>query len=105
MSRNGYPLSVLDGVIHDVINKFEWAKRCTDNKCPVYLLLPYIGHRGKKFAKCITTAVGKCYFSAVVRIILCTRTAFLSHCIKTPYLPTISIRSNINILLGVAVTT
>ena len=42
LSRNGYPLSVLDGVVHDVINKFDRAKRCTVNKCPVYLRLPYI---------------------------------------------------------------
>ena len=27
MSRNGYPLSVLDGVVHDVINKFDRAKK------------------------------------------------------------------------------
>ena len=78
LSRNKYPLSVLDGVVHDVVNKFDRAKRCTDNKCPVYLRLPYIGSRGEKFAQCITTAVGKCYFSAPVRVIFLTRTAFVS---------------------------
>ena len=64
LSKNGYPLSVLDNIVYDVLNKFVRAKRCTINKCPVYLCLPYIGSRGEKFAKYITTAVGKCYFSA-----------------------------------------
>ena len=78
LSKNGFPLSVLDGIVHDVVNKFDRAKRCTVNKCPVYLRLLYIGSRGKKFAKCITTAVGKCYFSAAVRVIFLTCTAFVS---------------------------
>ena len=78
LSKNRYPLSVLDSVVHDVWNKFDWAKRCTINKCPVYLCLPYISSRGEKFAKCITAAVGKCYFSAAVRVIFLTRTAFVS---------------------------
>ena len=69
LSRNGYPLFVLDGVVYDVINKFDGAKRCIVNKCPVYLRLPYVASRGDKFAKCITTAVGKCYFSAAVQVI------------------------------------
>ena len=104
LSRNGYPLSVLDGVVHDVVNKFDRAKRCTVYKCLVYLRLLYIGSRGEKFAKCIATAVGKCYFSATVREI------FDSHCIcfqcvKMSRLPTISIRSYINIYVVVAVTT
>ena len=78
LSKNGYPLSVLDDVVHDFVNKFDRAKRCTVNKCPVYLPLPYIDSRGEKFAKYITTAVGKCYFSAAVRVIFLTRTAFVS---------------------------
>ena len=78
LSENGYPLSVLDGVFHDVMIKFDRASRCTVNKCPVYLRLPYIGSRGEKFTKTITTAVGKCYFSAAVRVIFQTRTAFVS---------------------------
>ena len=78
VSRNEYPLSVLDGDVHDVVNKFHRAKRCTVNKRPVYLRLPYIGSRGEKFAKCITTAVSKYYFSAAVRVIFLTRTAFVS---------------------------
>ena len=80
LSKNGYPLSVLDGVVHNRGNKFDRAKRCTDNKCYVYLRLPYIGSRGEKFAKYITTAVGKCYFSAAVRVIFLTRTVFVSMC-------------------------
>ena len=67
LSRNRYLLSVLDGIVHGVINK-----------CPVYLRLLYIGSRGEKFAKCITMAVGKCYFSAAVWVIFLTRTVFLS---------------------------
>ena len=78
LSKIGYPLSVLNGVIHDVMIKFDRASRCTVNKCPVYLRLPYIGSRGEKFVKSITTAVGKCYFSAAVRMIFQTRTAFVS---------------------------
>ena len=78
LSKNGYPLSVLNGIVHDVVNKFDRAKRCTVNKCPVYWRLPYIGSRGEKFAKYITTAVGKCYFSAAVRVIFLTHTAFVS---------------------------
>ena len=78
LSKNGYPLSVLDSVVHDVLNKFDRAKRCTVNKCPVYLRLSYIGSRDEKFAKCITTTVGKCYFSAAVRVIFQTCTAFVS---------------------------
>ena len=34
--------------------------------------------RSEKFAKCITAAVGKCYFLAAVRVIFLTRTAFVS---------------------------
>ena len=66
LSKNGYPLSVLDSVVLDVLNKFVRAKRCTVNKCPDYLRLPYIGSRGEKFATYITAAVGKCYFLAAV---------------------------------------
>ena len=80
LSKNGYPLSILDGVGHDVMMKFDRASRCTVNKCPVYLCLPYIGSRGERFAKSITTAVGKCYFSAAVRVIFQTSTAFVSMC-------------------------
>ena len=78
LSKNGYSLSVLDGIVHDVVNKFDRAKRCTVNKCSVYLRVLYIGSRGEKFAKYITTTVGKCYFSAAVRVIFLTRTAFVS---------------------------
>ena len=78
LSKNGYPLSVLDSVGHDVLNKFVRAKRCTVNKCPVYLRLPYIGSRGEKSTKYITTAIGKCYFSAAVQVIFQTHTAFVS---------------------------
>ena len=78
LSKNGYPLSVLDSVVYDVLNKFDRTKSCSVNKCPVYLHLPYIGSRGEKFAKYITTAVGKCYFSAAVRVIFQTRIAFVS---------------------------
>ena len=76
LSKNGYPLSVLDGVVHDV--KFDRASRYTVNKCPVYLRLPYIGSRGERFAKSITVVVGKCYFSAAVRVIFQTCTTFVS---------------------------
>ena len=78
LSKNGYPLSVLVGVVHDVMIKFERASWCTVNKCPVYLRLPYIGSRGERFAKSITAAVGKCYFSAAVWVIFQTRIAFVS---------------------------
>ena len=80
LSRNGYPFSVLGDVVNDVIIKFDRAHRCTVNKRPVYLRLPYIGSRGERFAKSITTAVGKCYFLAAVRVIFQTRTAFVSMC-------------------------
>ena len=78
LSKNGYPLFVFDGVVHDVTIKFDRDSRCTVNKCPVYSRLPYIGSRGEKFAKSITTAIGKCYFSGAVRVIFQTRTAFVS---------------------------
>ena len=78
LSKNGYPLSVLDGVVHDVMYKFDRASWCTVNKCPVYLRLPYIVSRGERFAKSITTAVGKCSFLAAVRVIFLTRAAFVS---------------------------
>ena len=91
LSKNGYPLSVLDGVVHDVIIKFDKASRCTVNKCPIYLRLPYIGSRGEKFAKSITTVVGKCYFSASVRVIFQTRTASVS--IRKDVLPSHHINS------------
>ena len=45
---------------------------------PYLLHLPYIGSIGERFAKCITTAIVKCYFSAAVRVIFQTRTAFVS---------------------------
>ena len=78
LSKNGYPLSVLDGVVNDVMIKFDRACRCTVNMCPVYLRLPYIGSRGERLAKSITTVVGRCYLSAAVRVIFQTRTAFVS---------------------------
>ena len=78
LSKNGYPLSVLDDVVHDVMIKFDWASRCTVNKCSVYFHLPCIGSRGERFAKSISTAVGKCYFSAAVRVIFQSRPAFVS---------------------------
>ena len=78
LSKNGYPLSVLDGVVNDVMIKFDRVSRCTVNRCPVYLRLPYIGSRGERLAKSITTAVGRCYFLAAVRVIFQTHTAFVS---------------------------
>ena len=78
LSKNGYPLPVLNSIVHDVLNKFDRARRCTVSKSPVYLRLPYIGSRSEKFAKCITTKVGKCYFSVAMRVIFQTRTAFVS---------------------------
>ena len=70
----------MDGVVHDVMIKFDRASRCTVSKCPVYLHLLYISSRGERFAKSITAAVGKCYFSADVQVIFQTRTAFVSMC-------------------------
>ena len=78
LSKNGYPLSVLDGVVNDVMIKFDRASRYTVNRWLVYLRLLYIGTRGERLAKSITTAVGRCYFSAAVRVIFQTRTAFVS---------------------------
>ena len=78
LSKNGYPLSVLDSVANDLTIKFDRASRCTVDRCPVYLRLPYIGSRGERLAKSITTAVGRCYFSAAVRVIFQTRTAVVS---------------------------
>ena len=60
--------------------KFDRVSRRTVNKCPVYLHLLYIGSRGERFAKSITTAVGKCYFSAAVQVIFQICTAFVSMC-------------------------
>ena len=42
------------------------------------MLSTNIGSRGERLAKSITTAVGRCYFSAAVRVIFQTRTAFVS---------------------------
>ena len=76
LSKNGYPLFVLDSVVNDVMIKFGRVSRCTVNRCPVYLRLPYIGTRGERLTKSIT--VGRCYFSAAVRVIFQTHTAFVS---------------------------
>ena len=65
-SKNGYPLSILDSVVNDVTIKFDRASWCTVNRCPVYLRLLYIGSRGERLAKSITTAIGRFYFSAAV---------------------------------------
>ena len=78
LSKNGYPLSVLDRVFNDVTIKFDRASRCTVNSCPVYLRLPYIGSRGERLTKSITTAFGRSYFSAAVRVIFKTHSAFVS---------------------------
>ena len=78
LSKNRYPLSVLDGVVNDVMIKFDGASRCTVNRCPVYLRLPYIGSRVERYPKSITTVVGRCYISAAVRVIFHTHTAFVS---------------------------
>ena len=78
LSKNEYPLSVLDSVVNDVTINFDRAGRCTVNRCPVYLHLPYIGSRGERLANSITTAVCRCYFSAAVRVIFQTHTAFVS---------------------------
>ena len=78
LSKNGYPLSILDGVVNDVIIKFDRASRYTVSRCPVYLRLLYIGSRSERLAKSITTAVGRCYFSAAVRVIFNTCSALVS---------------------------
>ena len=85
LSKNGYPLSFLDSVVDDILNKFDRAKICTVNKFPVYLRLRYIGSKSEEFAKCITAAVGKCYFLAAVRVNFLTRTAFVS--MRKDFLP------------------
>ena len=86
----------LDGVVDDVMIKFDRASRCTVNKCPIYLRLPYIGSRGERFAKSITTAVGKCYFSAAIRVIF-RLVLHLFQCVETSYLPTTLTQLYINI--------
>ena len=104
MSKNGYPLSVLDDIVNDVMIKFDRASRCTVYRCPVYLRLLYIGTRGERLAKSITTAVGRCYFSAAVRVIFQTHTAFVSMR-KDVLPPQHIIQLYININVVVAVTT
>ena len=78
LSKNWYPLSVQDGVVNDVMIKFDRASRCTVNRCPIYLRLLCIDSRGERLAKSITTAVGRCYFSAAVRVIFQTPSEFVS---------------------------
>ena len=82
LSRNGCPLSVLDSVVHgrknDALNGFDRAERCTVGKYPVCLRLPYMGSGGEKFVRCIAAAVGRCCFSAAVRVAFLTRAAFIS---------------------------
>ena len=48
------------------------------DRCPVYLCWPNIGSRCERLAKSITTAIGRCCFSAAVRVIFQSRTAFVS---------------------------
>ena len=103
LSKNGYPLSILDGVVNDIMIKSHRASRCTVNRCPVYLCLPYIGSRGERLAKSITTAVGRCCFSAAVLVIFKTRTAFVL--MRKDVLPPHHIQLYINIHVVVAVTT
>lgn len=47
LSKDGYPLDVLDSVIHDVIKKFHRVKPHFVDICPVYWRLPYIGTEGE----------------------------------------------------------
>ena len=91
LSKNGYPLSVLDGVVHDVMIKSDRASRCSVNKCPVYLRLSYIGSRGWEICLIHHHGCGKCLF-----LCCCTSDFFrlVQHsfqCVKESYLPTIYI--------------
>ena len=76
LSKNGYPLSVLDRVVHDVLNKFDWAKKYTVNKCPVYLRLPYIGSRVRNFPNASPRQLTSVIFSC------CVTNFSDSHCIR-----------------------
>ena len=103
LSKNGYPLSVLDGVVNDAMIKIDRTSRCTVYRCPVYLRLPYIGSRVERLAKSITILVD------VIFQLMCEsffRLALhLFQCVKTSCLPTILIQLYINIHGVVAVTT
>ena len=68
--NNGYPEVVISTVITKKINQFHRPTQLGPKKCPVYLLLPWLGNVSMRSEMQIKTAVKSCYFAVEPCIVL-----------------------------------
>ena len=71
--ENGYPKNVIKSTIKRKLQQLNSNPVHTVKKCPVYLLIPWIGNISTKFEKQITSAVKCCFFSVEPRVVFTTR--------------------------------
>ena len=75
--KNGYPGPLIDKVFKTEINRLDHIKPYGPEKCPVLLILPYVGQKSTQIERNIKKMTEKVYFSAKPRVIF-TSSAVLS---------------------------
>ena len=101
---NGYSKNVINAQIAKKIAQFSTLKRFGPEKCPVYLMVPWIGKPSTNLEKQVKTVKESCYGSVSTRLVLIQST-----CCQWPtrkfYLPLRKLLSYMNISATVIVGT
>ena len=71
--ENGYPVDVLLSCINQKVANFAAEKTFGQEKCPVYLKLPWIGNVSSKFENQINKAITSCFYAVKPRVVYSTR--------------------------------
>ena len=71
--ENGYPADVLFSCINQKLANFAAEKLIGQEKCPVYLKLPWTGNVSSKCENQISKAITSCYYAVKLRVVDNTR--------------------------------
>ena len=71
--ENGYPKNVINTRIAKKIAQFFTLKRFGPEKCPVYLMVPWIGKPSINLEKEVKTVVESCYGSVSTRLVFTSK--------------------------------
>ena len=74
---NGYPKNIIITQITKKIAQFSTLKRFGPEKCPVYLIVPWMGKPSTNLEKEVKTAVESCYRSFSTRLVFSSKPVFL----------------------------
>ena len=59
--KNGYPNPLIDKVLRTELNRLQYIKPYCPEKCPVLLILPYVGLKSNKIKREIKNMTEKVY--------------------------------------------